>query len=274
MTVRSQTPQRFLGTLCSLAGSFMQPTQSTQPAHLESFFFFCAEHGQRIHELHMARSTLVQLDSIDRVSSQSLRCTTGSPCGSNPDFDVVCAMVWVLLCLSMLGRPLPTMIFETFWPMEKTKMRTVAPTRRGSSTAYFTVAKPLSGQWMKRSGRLQKKKSDSAPASFSSRQAQDLPRQLPGPCPVAGPPTRNSVPLETETNTSVKRWSLQARRRRAKMEATEFSFFSNCPAPVSKQGSLTSSSALLLVWKSDEVKHKGGSFSARLVVGIWRDQRK
>ena len=61
--------------------------QPTQPTHLESSFF-CAEHGQRIHELHMARSTLVQLDSIDRVPPQRLRCTIGSPCCSNPDFNI------------------------------------------------------------------------------------------------------------------------------------------------------------------------------------------
>ena len=39
MTVRSQTPQRFFGTLCSLAGSFMQPTQPALPD--DSSFSFC-----------------------------------------------------------------------------------------------------------------------------------------------------------------------------------------------------------------------------------------
>ena len=61
-----------------LACRFTHAAHSSRRSPLfQTTRLFFAEHGQRIHELHMARSTLVQLDSIDRVSPQRLRCTTG-----------------------------------------------------------------------------------------------------------------------------------------------------------------------------------------------------
>ena len=247
MTIISQTPQRFFWHPL-LACRFIHAAHAVDAARSSSrLIFFFAEHGRRIHKLHMARSTLVQLDSIDCVSP--------------------------LLCLSMLGCPLPTMISETCWPMEKTKMRTVSPTRRGSSTTYFTIAKPLSGQWMTRSVRLQKKTTLRWPSllteSSLSGQAHDRPRQLPGPCPVARPlpPATVTQPLETETK-NVRQKVVASDCA----EAHEDGSYRNVillelPCASFKAVSLTGSSALLLVWKSDEVKYKGGSFSARLVVG-------
>ena len=87
----------------------------------------------------MERSTLVQLDSIDSVSPQRLRCTTGFRAAPTLiSISVVCAMVWILLCLSMLGRPLPMMIFETFWLIEKDKNedRCTDQARKFDSTLY------------------------------------------------------------------------------------------------------------------------------------------